>query len=193
MDTYAEIRNKIRAMMGHQTPLLLTGKVESADGETCTVSVGGLKLTGVRLRSVVNGEESKLLITPKAGSYVTIIDLSGELRETEVVGYSEIEAIDIDTMADINIRCKGDTNIDCDGTVTFNGGDNEGLAKVKAVANKISAIENDLNSLKTAFATWMPVVYDGGASLKAGTASWASHQFNPTTEYQELENDKVKH
>lgn len=140
MDSYTEIRNKIRAMTGQKTPLLLTGKVESVDGETCTVTVGDLKLTDVRLRSVVNGEDSKLLITPKKDSYVTLIDLSGELRETEVIGYSEIEAIDIETESDINIKCKGDTNIDCDGTVTFNGGNNHGLAKVESVANKISAI-----------------------------------------------------
>ena len=193
MDNYAEIRNKIRAMAGRKTPLLLTGKVESVDGETCTVAVGDLKLTDVRLRSVVNGEESKLLVTPKTGSYVTIIDLSGELRETEVLGYSEIEAIDIDTEADINIKCKGDTNIDCDGTVTINGGDNHGLAKVDAVAKKISALEKDINSLKRAFSTWVPVVYDGGASLKAGVTAWAGQLIQPTTKYPDLENEKVKH
>lgn len=193
MDSYAEIRNKIRAMMGQRTPLLLIGKVESVDGETCTVTVGELKLTDVRLRSVVNGEESKLLITPKVDSFVTLIDLSGELRELEVIGYSEIEAIDIETGGDINIKCKGDTNLDCDGTVTFNGGDNHGMAKVVEVAKKLSAIENDINSLKQAFMTWVPVVYDGGASLKAGTAAWAAQQLLPTTQYTDLENDKVKH
>ena len=45
MDAYTEIRNKIRAMTGRNTPLLLTGKVESVEGETCTVSIGDLKLT----------------------------------------------------------------------------------------------------------------------------------------------------
>ena len=104
MDTYTEIRNKIRAMTGQKTPLLLTGKVKSVDGETCTVSIGDLTLTDVRLRSVVNGESSKLLITPKQGSYVTLIDLSGELRETELIGYSQIEAIDIDTSGSIIIN-----------------------------------------------------------------------------------------
>ncbi len=192
MDNYAEIRNKIRAMAGRKTPLLLTGKVESVDGETCTVAVGDLKLTDVRLRSVVNGEESKLLVTPKTGSYVTIIDLSGELRETEVVGYSEIEAIDIDTEADINIKCKGDTNIDCDGTVTINGGKHEGLVVAEDVTKKLNAIENEINKLKSVFASWSPVVYDGGAVLKALlSAQWAS-PLN-TTKKQELINDKVKH
>lgn len=192
-DVYSEIKSRIRQMNGHKTPLLLTGKVESVDGETCTVSVGDLKLTDVRLRSVVNGESSKLLITPAKDSYVTIMDLSGELRETEVIGYSQIEAIDIETDSDIKINCKGDTNIDCDGTVTFNGGDNHGMAKVVEVAKKLSAIENDINSLKQAFMTWVPVVYDGGASLKAGTAAWAAQQLLPTTQYTDLENDKVKH
>ena len=192
-DVYSEIKSRIRQMNGHKTPLLLTGKVESVDGETCTVSVGDLKLTDVRLRSVVNGESSKLLITPSKDSYVTIIDLSGELRETEVIGYSQIDAIYIETDSDININCKGDTNIDCDGTVTFNGGDNHGMAKVVEVAKKLSAIENDINSLKQAFMTWVPVVYDGGASLKAGTAAWAAQQLLPTTQYTDLENDKVKH
>lgn len=192
MDSYTEIRNKIRSMTGQKTPLLLTAKVESVDGETCTVSVGDLKLTGTRLRSVVNGEESKLLITPKVGSHVTIIDLSGELRETEVVGFSEIESIDIETASNIGINCNGDVNIDCDGTVTFNGGDNHGLAKVDDVTKKLNAIENDINNLKTAFAAWTPVVYDGGATLKTATAAWAAQQL-VNTQRNELENEKVKH
>lgn len=185
MDAYTEIRNKIRAMTGRNTPLLLTGKVESVDGETCTVSIGDLKLTDVRLRSVVNGEESKLLVTPKQGSFVTLIDLSGDLRETEVIGYSEIEAIDIKTSGDININCEG--------TVTFNGGDNHGMAKVEKVAEKIKTLEEDINDLKGKFLTWTPVVYDGGASLKAVTASWAAKKILPTTKYEDLENDKIKH
>ena len=185
MDAYTEIKNKIRAMQGQRTPLLLTGKVESVDGETCTVSVGDLKLTGVRLRSVVNGEASKLLITPKTGSYVTVIDLSGELRETEVLGYSEIEAIDIETGSDININCNG--------TVAFNGGKNHGMAKVVSVAQKLAAIENDLNTLKDTFAGWSPVPYDGGALLKMATVGWAAKKFVPETKYTDLENDKIKH
>ena len=185
MDAYTEIKNKIRAMQGQRTPLLLTGKVESVDGETCTVSVGELKLTGVRLRSVVNGEASKLLITPKTGSYVTVIDLSGELRETEVLGYSEIEAIDIKTSGDININCNG--------TVTFNGGQYEGILIAKNVTDKLNLLEKEINNLKDVFTMqWAPVVYDGGASLKAAiAANWGIHMNE--TKSEELRNDKIKH
>ena len=138
MDTYTEIRNKIRAMTGQKTPLLLTGKVESVSGETCTVSIGDLRLTDVRLRSVINGEDSKLLITPATDSYVTIIDLSGELRETEVIGYSQIEAIDIDTSGDITVNCRGN--------IVINGGSNDGLVKINELTRKLNQLVQQFNA-----------------------------------------------
>ena len=54
-DRYAEIKEKIRLMVGRNMPLLVIVKVESVRGETCTASAGGLILTDVRLRSVENG------------------------------------------------------------------------------------------------------------------------------------------
>lgn len=194
MDNYTEIKNKIRAMVGQKTPLLLTGKVKSVNGETCTVSIGDLTLTDVRLRSVVNGEDSKLLITPADNSYVTIIDLSGELRETEVIGYSQIEAIDIDTSGSININCKGDTNIDCDGTVTFNGGDNDGLVKIQKLKDNLDAIKNYLSALKNAISSGLIAV---GASTAAsgpnGASTFNGAMTGQTITFKDMENDKVKH
>lgn len=164
MDTYTEIRNKIRAMTGQKTPLLLTGKVESidADNGTCTVSVGDLKLTDVRLRSVVNNEESKLLITPKTGSYVTLIDLSGELREMEVIGYSEIKAIDIKTSGDININCEG--------TVTFNGGGNDGLVKIQKLTDRLNDLVWKFNNHQHFVET------EGSAAAQTGTTQVTTSQ-----------------
>lgn len=192
MDIYGQIKQKITEMRKTGFPFF-TGKVEAVDGDMCTVSIGTLKLTKVRLRSVVNGETSRLLVTPKTGSYVTVADLSGEMRQLEAVGFSEIEKIDIETCAGIVINCKGDMDIDCDGAITFNGGGNHGFAKVEAVANKLSAIEKDINALKQIFATWAPVVYDGGAALKAGAATWAAQTITPTTTYQDIENTKITH
>lgn len=194
MDNYTEIRNKIRAMMGQKTPLLLTGKVESVDKDkcTCTVSVGDLKLTDVRLRSVVNGEDSKLLITPAKDSYVTIIDLSGELRETEVIGYSQIEAIDIETGGDIKINCKGDTNIDCDGTVTFNGGDHDGLVKLQELKDNLDALKDYLNNLKNAVSTGLSGTYPSGTSASAA-ATFDATMATQFINFKNMENDKVKH
>lgn len=193
-DVYSEIKNRIRQMNGHKTPLLLTGKVESVDGETCTVSIGDLKLTDVRLRSVVNGESSKLLITPAKDSYVTVIDLSGELRETEVIGYSQIEAIDIETSSDININCKGDTNIDCDGTVTFNGGDHDGLVKLQELKDNLNSIKNYLSALKSAISTGLNGVgASTAASGAAGAGAFEGAMAGQTINFKNMENDKVKH
>ena len=194
MDSYTEIRNKIRAMTGQRTPLVLTGKVESVSGETCTVTVGELKLTDVRLRSVVNSEESKLLITPKADSYVTLIDLSGELRELEVIGYSEIEAIDIETGGDINIKCKGDTNLDCDGTVTFNGGDHDGLVKLQELKDNLDSIKNYLSALKSAINTGLNGVgASTAASGAAGAAAFEGAMAGQMITFKNMENTKIKH
>lgn len=40
-DRYAEIKEKIRLMVGRNMPLLVIVKVESVSGETCTASAGG--------------------------------------------------------------------------------------------------------------------------------------------------------
>lgn len=193
-DVYSEIKSRIRQMNGHKTPLLLTGKVESVDGETCTVSVGDLKLTDVRLRSVVNGESSKLLITPKTGSFVTVIDLSSELRELEVIGYSEIEAIDIETGGDINIKCKGDTNLDCDGTVTLNGGDNKGLVKLQELNDNLNSIKNYISALKSAINTGLNGVgASTAASGAAGALAFEGAMAGQMINFKNMENDKVKH
>lgn len=193
-DVYTEIKRRIRGMYGQHTPLLLTCKVESVDSETCTVSVGDLKLTDVRLRSVVNGEESKLLITPKTGSFVTVIDLSGELRELEVIGYSEIEAIDIETGGDINIKCNGDTNLDCDGTVTLNGGDNKGLVKLQELNDNLNSIKNYISALKSAINTGLNGVgASTAASGAAGALAFEGAMAGQMINFKNMENDKVKH
>lgn len=178
MDNYTEIKNKIRAMVGKNTPLLLTGKVKSVSGETCTVSIGDLTLTDVRLRSVVNGEQSRLLITPKQGSYVTLIDLSGELRETEVIGYSQIEAIDIDTSGDITVNCRGN--------IVINGGSNDGLVKINELTQNLNQLVQKFNAhTHTTTATV-------GSSATIGTISHTTSQASlfDKTDY---EDTKVKH
>lgn len=177
-DIYTEIKSKIRGMNGKHTPLLLTGKVESVDGETCTVTVGELKLTDVRLRSVVNGKDSKLLITPEADSYVTLIDLSGELRDLMVIGYSEIKSIDIEGSGDININCNG--------TITFNGGDNNGLVNIKELTNKLNKLVQKFNGHTHSVST------AGTAVAQEGTAAPVTSQAS-TFNKSDYEDTKIKH
>lgn len=55
MDRYAEIKEKIRSMAGRSTPLLLTGKVVSVDGDTCSIKVGDIHKTGTIVISYCRG------------------------------------------------------------------------------------------------------------------------------------------
>jgi hypothetical protein len=67
-----------------------------------------------------------------------------------------------------------------------------GLVKVNDLVTKLNNIESDLNTLKTAFSSWVVVPSDGGAALKAITATWSGQQLTQTT-VNDLENDNVKH
>lgn len=123
---------------------LFTAKVLSTDGETCCVDADGLVLSDVQLRAVVNGEESGILITPKTGSYVTVADLSGDLTRIVVVGFSEVEKIEVNA----------------DDKIVFNGGQNKGLVKVEKMVNWMQKVYDDLQTL-TVLLSSSPVVGNG--------------------------------
>lgn len=177
MDTYAEIARAIKAITGgNGGTALFTAEVKSVEGETCTVLVGELEVPDVLLTPADEGADGKLVITPKEGSQVTVADLSGgELRHLAVVHWGEVEKISLTA-----------------GSIELNGGDNGGLVKIEALTDKINNIEKDINKLKQAFTTWVPVPQDGGASLKSGVASWAAQQL-VQTQVSDLEDDKITH
>lgn len=105
MDSLSEIKKSIKKITsGERVCHIFTAKVVRADGETCEVDYEGLRLTDVRLRAVVNGEESGVLLTPKADSFVTVADLSGDLSQTVVIGFSEVESVDIIAGGEIHLN-----------------------------------------------------------------------------------------
>lgn len=145
MDNLSSIRNSIRNMVGGtKGQSLFTAKVLSTDGETCCVDADGLVLSDVQLRAVVNGEESGILITPKTGSYVTVADLSGDWTRMVVVGFSEVEKIEVNA----------------DDKIIFNGGQNKGLVKVEKMVDWMQKVYNDLQTL-TVLLSSSPVVGNG--------------------------------
>ncbi|MDR3226132.1 MAG: hypothetical protein LBT56_00475 [Prevotellaceae bacterium] len=99
MDTYSGIKEKIRRIAGTeklQQTTVFPAQVEKITGTTCTVKIDELLMNDVRLRAVINNENEQLLITPKVGSYVLIVDLSGgEYRDLAVISYSEIDKIEL--------------------------------------------------------------------------------------------------
>ena len=173
-----DIKEAIRTIAGkgNSGGLFLVGEVKSVEGESCTVDVAGLEIDEVRLTAVNDGADGKLLITPKEGSMVLLADMSGgTLRDLAVVGFTNVEKIEATI-----------------GQITLNGGDNGGLVNIKDLTNKLNNLEKDINKLKQAFTTWVPVPQDGGSSLKAGVASWAAQQL-VQTQVSDIEDDKITH
>lgn len=132
MNRAQEIKELIRAIAGQDGMggLVFVGKVESVDGDSCTVSVGALELTDVRLTAATDGEDGKMLLTPKEGSMVLVADLGqGTRRDLAVVGYTHIEKIEA--------TCS---------QITLNGGDLGGLVKIEKLTEKINGLVQAFNS-----------------------------------------------
>ena len=178
MDRSKEIKEVIKSIAGVPGMMFVMGKVESVGDETCSVKIADrIVINDVRLNASADGNADNILIKPKVGSMVLMADLSGgELRSLVVISFSALDSM----------------TMKFDGEVVINGGENEGLVKVKELTDKLNAIENDINNLKSIFSSWVPVVYDGGASLRTAAASWAA-QTLATTSQKDIENPEIKH
>lgn len=178
MDRSKEIKEAIKSIVGVPGMMFVMGMVESVGEETCSVKIADrIVINDVRLNASADGNADNILIKPTVGSMVLMADLSGgELRSLVIVSFSELESM--------TVKFEGD--------VVINGGENEGLVKIVELTEKLNAIENDINSLKQVFSSWAPIVYDGGASLKAAATSWAAQTLKKTSK-EDIENSKIKH
>ena len=179
MDRSKEIKEAIKSIAGVHGMMFVMGRVESVGEETCSVKIADrIVINDVRLNASADGNADNILIKPTVGSMVMMADLSGgELRSLVVISFSALESM--------TVKFEGD--------VVINDGENEGMVKVVKLTEKLNAIEEDINSLKKIFsASWVPVVYDGGASLKAASASWAAQILKKTSK-EDIENPKIKH
>lgn len=87
-----DIQEAIRQIAG-RPETVLTGKVISVEGETCTVELaGGLQVDQVKLKSA-GGDEEGLLIIPQAGSQVTLLSHTGQPDNLTVVRMDKIDKI----------------------------------------------------------------------------------------------------
>lgn len=80
MSIYSEIAEKIRQMGSNLNAILFLATIKEVKDAACTIMLEDLELTDVRLRSVLNSEDNKIVITPKKDSTVLVADLSrGEM------------------------------------------------------------------------------------------------------------------
>lgn len=203
MDKYGQIADKIKEIAGtkYTRPVVFTAQVVKIEESLCSVKIGELELTGVRLRSVVNSNEEQLYIKPKEGSYVLLADVSlGQLSDLAVIGYSEIEAVNItigETQVDIDKEKvafqTGDSSFCADHSkIVFNGG-NRGLVKVEELTARINELEKLFKQLQTDLSSWNAVPNDGGSALKALLQGGFLSQTVPASKRSEFENEKIVH
>lgn len=93
-DKIARLAAVMRGFQKEAMPLF-TAEVISVQGESCTVLVGDLEVTEVRLKATINGAGNYVLTVPKTGSYVLIGSLSGDLKDLAVLKVDEVESFTI--------------------------------------------------------------------------------------------------
>ena len=102
MSKYAQLYEALKRMIPMKM-VITTAEVVSVEGDTCTVKVSaGLDIAGVRLRPTGRDIETKLLITPRVGSFVLIGSQSGDFCDCNVLTVEEPDKITI-TAAKMNV------------------------------------------------------------------------------------------
>ena len=118
-----DIAENIRKLAGTGTFDTFVCTVKSIENATCTVVrvLDDLEIPGVRL-NCHSTKDSGIVITPKKDSYVLVTSIDG--LSFFVSQCSEVEKI----------------TIDCNGDIIINGGNNDGIIKIKELTNKLNTI-----------------------------------------------------
>ena len=159
-----------------------TVKAVNADKFTCDVETDNEdELPGVLYKSVSGGDVD-VVFQPAIDSRVFIMQIA-DSDEWVILKFGAVDKV--------FIKVGNYSSLITAEGIEFNGGSLGGMVKVEALVSKINALESDLNTLKTAFNSWIVVPSDGGAALKTIAATWSGQTITATTR-QDLENDKVK-
>lgn len=95
MDEYRRLQELLRGAGGGRETTLYQGVVKSVEGQTCTVTVGKVDVSGVRLKASETEDKGRMLVTPKVGTAVTMGSLSGDMAELVVVQVDHVERIEV--------------------------------------------------------------------------------------------------
>lgn len=165
-----DIAESIRKLAGSANTFeTFVCEVKSVDGATCTVTrvLDGLEIADVRLNCHITENEG-IVVTPKVNSFVLVTNIDG--RQHFVSQCSEVEKI----------------TIDCNGDIIINGGNNDGIIKIKELTQKLNNLVNTFNSHVHQVST------TGTAAAQTGTAAAVTakaSKFNQS----DYEDTKVTH
>ena len=154
---------------------------------------------------LLGSASATIRLTPAIGSLVAVANSDGNVGTPFVVGFEQIAEVslvrgssevkltfdDKDENNDQAYLRIGESTIDVTkDAIKLNGGNLGGLVEVGKLTQRLNDIENDINALKSAFASWVVVPSDGGAALLALTKSW-SLQTLSLSKNSDYENSKI--
>ncbi len=94
MDRKVELKRRLRDLVNAQPNHPLHGTVTAVNGDTCSVLIGGLELTDIRLKSTTGGD-NRLLVTPKIGTDVTLLSSDGTIDNLTVIAVDRIAKLEL--------------------------------------------------------------------------------------------------
>lgn len=145
---------------------------------TCEIQVG----TGADLATyqdiplrVLTGSRASIVEVPVLGSRCMICFRDGNMGRPQLFAVDQVDQL--------LLNC---------GQVVVNDGKLGGLINIEDLVTRLNNVEKDINTLKTAFNTWVTVPNDGGAALKAGAATWSGNPLTETVK-EDMEDTKFLH
>lgn len=129
------------------------------------------------------------------------VDGTAVVEDVKLVTYYNNNKAGFVLVPKVNSRVQIVFNDECDAFVGMvsevdfiylNGNSYGGLVQVQPLVDKLNALEDRLNKIINAFATWTPVANDGGAALKAQISLALLTQVIETQKT-DLENTTVQH
>lgn len=91
---YTEVKRLIKEIAGNTAHLPITAEVTAVDGQTCSVQIAGMELSGVRLKAAATDQSDYLLVTPKIGSVVICLSRTGDLSDLMVIQTDQAQKIE---------------------------------------------------------------------------------------------------
>ena len=117
--------------------------------------------------------------------------LTYKCNKTEI----EVKSAELTAKIDgVELEVKGNKiKVNAD-EIAFNGGNNNGLAKVGVIKDNLDAIKNYLTAMNTAISTGLSGVGAGmSAAGSAGAGAYQTAMTGQNIVFQDMENTKVKH
>lgn len=121
MNEHSKLREYLKQVAGGEKISIYQGIVKSVSGHLCEVEIGDIIIPGVRLKASEVDDDGRMLVTPKAGTAVTVGSLSGDLSQLVVLQVDHIE------------------------TIVINGGKLGGLINIGQLTDKINELVDTFN------------------------------------------------